>query len=129
MTTEAEAQDAFIAALNVLLDPQIAATIQTIRKMPTKPAAYVEVGVYRRLAGAPRRVGSGLGTKSFRAYTIPVADDQDDALLMASKAAGIEGVALTVGSNASTEVDFESSRPVADDNGQFSTETHWTFSV
>lgn len=129
MTDELAARDAVIARLNTLLAPQVAYTVNQIRSMTTLPDAYVEVVVYRRFIGAPRRAGSAPGVTSFRARTRAVGNTEDNALLMAKKASGLERSILTVGAGTSTEVDYETSEPVAEDEDRYSGYTLWTFTV
>lgn len=128
MTSERDARDAVIARLNTLLAPQAAYSINDLRNMSTKPDAYVEVTVSRRLPDASRRVGSAPQMTAFRATTRAVGDTENNALLMASKAAGLEESILTIG-GIPTPVDYETSSPVADDEGWFSGLTTWTFTV
>lgn len=126
--TAAENAAALLAVLNAAVSPR---KVYELHQVPTtRPPNYVEMTLSRRFGGEFKQCGD-VGTTSYRVTLRAVAQmsvtaARDD---LEKCRAALENVALVVGSDATTPIQFETEDPVATDNGWFSGLMAFTYVV
>jgi len=126
MATDEAVAAAFIARLAAL--GALPYDYDDLAAASPKPENYTEVTVTRRYGGVQR--GSGVRDgRLYRATARQVAKTVSNARNLRAKSAGLEGVSLTVGSETTTPLEFETAQPIGPDDGWFSGLETWTFAL
>lgn len=124
MATDQEVATAFIARLTAL-----GAIPYDYDELPKPlPDNFTTVTVSRRYGGVQRYSGDRDG-RLYRAAIRQVGKTVSNARNLRTKSAGLEGVALTVGSAVTTPLEFETADPIGPDDGWFSGLETWTFAL
>lgn len=120
---------AVIAALNAGSPNANAYTLDDLKGLSTKPAAYTEVTVSHRY-GAPNRAGGSTGRIAYRIATRYVAQFEVNAQRLRDLSdTALRFTHLSIGGDTTTPVQFESEDPIGDDDGWFSGLTTWTYVI
>jgi hypothetical protein len=109
---------AVLAKLNTAIAPKVAYELD---KAPTSGADFAEITLSRRFGGNER--GGRLSPSSWRLTVRAVGSTLANARLLHENAQAIEGFVLTVGSETSTPVLFETEEPIGLDEAQ---RLYWT---
>jgi hypothetical protein len=118
--------DAALAAMTV---PRHAYDLDTLARLATKPADYVEVTVSRR-AGADRRACGATERGGWRVTTRAVGQTETNARLMLERTRGaLEYKRLTVGGEVSTPIQFESEEVIGPDENLWTGLMAWTYAI
>lgn len=120
---------AVIAALNALNAHAYDLDDDAIDTKQAPPAYYTEVTVSRRFGGVFRDGGETPDSTLYRATTRSVAKTLSNAREMRRRAAGLEGITVTVGGVVSSPIMFETEEIIGPDDGWFSGLTSWTFAL
>lgn len=118
MSTAQQVATAVLAKLNSALTPRVAYELD---KAPMTGADFAEITLSRRFGGNER--GGRLSPSSWRLTVRTVGSEVENARLLHEKAQAIEGYVLTVGSETSTPVLFETEEPIGPDEAQ---RIYWT---
>jgi hypothetical protein len=113
VSTAAQIATAVLAKLNTSLAPKVAYELD---KAPTTGADFVEISLSRRFGGNER--GGRLSPSSWRLTVRAVGSTVANARTLHENAQAIEGFVLTVGSETSTPVLFETEEPIGLDEAQ-----------
>lgn len=124
MATDEEVAAAFITRLTAL-----GAVPYDYDDLPAKrPDWYTEVTVTRRFGGEQRGSGERDG-RFYRATTRQVAKTVSNARNLRTKSAALEDSTLTVGSETTTPIEFETAEVIGPDDGWYSGLETWTFAL
>ena len=118
MSTAQQVATAILTKLNTALSPKVAYELD---KAPTTGSDFVEITLSRRFAGNVR--GGQLSPSSWRLTVRTVGSTVPNARLLHENAQAIENYVLTVGSESSTPVAFETEEPIGLDEAQ---RLYWT---
>ena len=127
MSTDQHAA-AVVALLNAALAPKAAYDIDDIRKMSAPPSEYIEITLTRRFGGNTRVCG-GIAPSSWRLTTRAVASTVGNARkLLDDTTTALELARITVASETSTPVQFETEDPIrTDDDNTWTGLRSWTY--
>lgn len=124
MATDEAVAAAFIARLSSL-----GALPYDYDDLPaTLPDNYTVVTVTRRFGGTQRGSGERDG-RLYRATARQVAKTISNARNLRAKSAGLEGSVLTVGSETTTPIEFETAQVIGPDDGWYSGLESWLFAL